>query len=227
MTEIMEIPLSLIICEDQPRKKFDALQLQELADSIRENGLLSPIVVYRNENGATFTLLVGERRYRAHKLLNALTIKSIIREKPSEMQKSSFRLVENTNRADISDLELAGALKRRVDEGESHDAIGKSLGKSRSWVSHHLDILKLPKTDLQALEDGEISYTHARGKLSTLLEDDHSTGKMAFNDRPEVHGYAVPLDKLKVPRLVNAKPTLVTLIEAYELDLVLLKSVKQ
>jgi ParB family chromosome partitioning protein len=185
LTQIVEIPLDLIVSEQHPRKKFDPVQLQELADSIQECGLLSPITVFRNEDGNTFTLLVGERRLRAHKLLNAPTIKAIICAKPSDVQKSSCRLVENTNRVDIGDFELAVALKERADKGESHETIAKSLGKSRSWVSHHLDVFRLPKSELEKLRTGEITYTQARMELA---RESQSTCGLT----PEMqHGYGV------------------------------------
>jgi ParB family chromosome partitioning protein len=223
--QIVEVPLSLIVVEEQPRKSFDVQDLQDLADSIREHGLLEPIILSRNADSQTFTLVVGERRFRAHKLLGMLTIRAIIVDRPDEKKKSSLRLVENLNRKDISDLELCQELKKRSDAGESHQAIAASIGKSRSFISHHLDLFRLDKGVIEKVKTGELSYTKARSLLSSQESD--STSKITSENEADIHGYQIPTEKLQVPVVLIGKPTLDILIRAYEQDLQFLRSLEK
>lgn len=223
--QIVEVPLNHIVIEEQPRKTFDVQDLQELADSIREHGLLEPIVLSRNADGQTFTLIVGERRLRAHKLLGLLTIKAIIIDRADEKKKSSLRLVENLNRKDISDVELAEALKKRADSGESHESIAKSIGKSRSFISHHLDLFRLDNGVIEKVKTGELSYSKARSLLSSQESD--STSKITSENDADIHGYKIPTEKLQVPMVLIGKPTLDLLIRAYEQDLQFLRSLEK
>jgi ParB family chromosome partitioning protein len=208
--KIFDVPLEQVIPDaDQPRKYFDEQALRELAESIKAYGLLQPILVRPNRNGG-YNIVHGERRYRAHKMAGLPTIKCIVQELPDSTV-SNVRLVENTARADLSDMELAYEFQKRVDAGETHEQIAKAINKSRGFVSQRLALLRLPEERQHELEQGKIGFAEARVLASLNVE---GTPK-------NQHGYAVTMEKLEVYRLFkqNEKPALDVLYQAYRKDL--------
>lgn len=152
---------------DQPRSNFDDASLEELAQSIRELGVLQPIVVEENEDG--FTLVAGERRLRAARRVGLSTIPAVVREKTGNHTLVEA-IVENVQRADLSPLEEAHAYSRLLEEyGMSQDAIATRVGKSRPTISNTLRLLQLPSEIQQMVEVGTLSGGHARALLG--LED--------------------------------------------------------
>ena len=126
---------------DQPRKYFDEKSLQELADSIEAKGLLQPILVRVGE-GDTYVVVAGERRYRAHKLLNRPTIAAIITAGDSD----EIALIENIQRENLQPLEEAEALQRLIDtHGYTHEEVARVVGKARNTITSLLSILTLPE----------------------------------------------------------------------------------
>jgi len=156
--EIMEIPLSQIKPDPlQPRKVFDEDELAELAKSIENNGLLQPISVM--PNGTGYIIIAGERRYRAHQLLDRETIDCIIFE-GSEDQAKAMQLLENIVRKDLNPLEVAQAYQSYLDRGYSKDDLSDILGKGKGRITWHMGLLN-------ARED--IQYLVARGQLSLTV----------------------------------------------------------
>lgn len=159
----------------QPRREFDETQLKELAESIREYGILQPIVVTRKELssegvGAALTveyeLLAGERRLRAAKLIGLPQIPAIIRDDTSDNVKLELALVENLQRADLNPIEKARAFKRLIEQfGLRQADVAEKIGKSRELVANTLRLLALPETMQEAVATGKITEGHTRPLL--------------------------------------------------------------
>lgn len=216
--KIFSIPLTQIRTDStQPRKHLDPQKLSELSQSIKEHGLLQPILVRPNGDG-TFEIVHGERRYRAHQKAGLPTIKCIVREL-SDSKVADARVVENIEREDLTDLELAREFQKRVEKGETHQQIADSIKKTRAYVTQRLALLKLPE-DIQAkLEKGEIGFTEAR-----ILASAPKNVGMSHQ-----HGYAVTIEDLEVYKLFHTgqKPELDQLYLAYRKDLAMIRRAKQ
>lgn len=150
----------------QPRKHFDEITLSELASSIKEHGILQPLIV--SKVGDSFELIAGERRLKAAKKIGLKTVPAIVRT-PSEQQKLELSMIENIQRHNLSPIEEAVAYQKMNDNfGMTHEQIGKKLGKSRATVTNMIRLLELP-TEIQAgLEKEKVSVGHAK----VLLEID-------------------------------------------------------
>jgi ParB family chromosome partitioning protein len=150
---------------NQPRKHFDDEALRELADSIREHGIIQPIIVEDAGDG-TYTIVAGERRTRAARLAGLKEAPVILRDY-SEEKRLEVSLVENVQRADLNPIEEAAAYKTLMDfTGLSQDEVALRVGKNRSTVANALRLLKLPPAVRESLEGGAISPGHARAILS-------------------------------------------------------------
>jgi ParB family chromosome partitioning protein len=163
----------------QPRREFDAAALEELANSIREYGILEPLIVIRVEiPGETGTqieyqLLAGERRLRAAKLVGLSTVPAIIKENVEDREKLEIALIENLQREDINSLERARAFSELADKFRlSQREIAFRVGKSREFVANTLRLLQLPLEIQKALEERKISEGHGRVILSLANTDD-------------------------------------------------------
>jgi ParB family transcriptional regulator, chromosome partitioning protein len=150
----------------QPRKEFPEQELQELADSIREHGVLQPLIVTRGPGDDEYTLIAGERRLQASRRAGLERVPVIVRE-ASELQRLELALIENVQRADLSPLETADAYRQLADEFSlSHEDISRRVGKSRVAVTNTLRLLKLPEKARTALSSGQITEGHARALLA-------------------------------------------------------------
>ncbi len=150
----------------QPRRGFHEAELNDLADSIRTNGLLQPILVRRSASGRTFQLVAGERRLRAVKQLGWTEVAAHIRD-VDDRTLLVLALVENIQREDLGPLEEAkGYADLRDTFGYSQREIGEAVGKSRSTVANMLRLLALPPSVRRLLEDGKLSMGHARAILA-------------------------------------------------------------
>ncbi|MBI4492440.1 MAG: ParB/RepB/Spo0J family partition protein [Chloroflexi bacterium] len=148
---------------DQPRLALDAAALGELADSIRQHGVLQPLIVAQAEEG--YVLVAGERRWRAAQLAGLRTVPVLVREATSR-QRLELALVENLQREDLSPLEQATAYRHLLDEHAlSQEALAERVGKSRVAISNTLRLLALPLEAREALAQGRISEGHARALL--------------------------------------------------------------
>jgi len=156
------IPIYLISANPmQPRAQFDNESLDELANSIKEQGILQPLVVTAKEDGR-YELVMGERRLRAAKRAGLNTVPAIIRE-ASEQQKLELALIENIMREDLNPMELALAYEKYLREFElTHDDAARRLGKSRSAISNTIRLLQLPEEIKDALREGRLSGAHAK-----------------------------------------------------------------
>ena len=145
----------------QPRIVFDESKLQELSDSIKENGVLQPIIV-RKSPIIGYEILAGERRFRASQLAGLTKIPAIIREL-SDDEMMTLAILENLQRDDLTLLDEARSLQNLVTkQGLTHTQIAEKLGKSRPYVSNAIRILNLPEPILQLIEAQKISQGHAR-----------------------------------------------------------------
>ncbi|NLT95698.1 MAG: ParB/RepB/Spo0J family partition protein [Clostridia bacterium] len=162
---ITEIVIDEIIPNSfQPRKNFDPDKLAELAASIKEHGVLQPVIV--RPHGEGYQLVVGERRLRASKILGLEKIPAVIKTL-SDRDMTEIALIENIQRQDLNPVEEAKAYKKLMEEfGMTQEEIAKKLGKSRPFIANFLRILNLPQNILDFLEKELISFGHARALLS-------------------------------------------------------------
>ncbi len=155
----------------QPRREFDQLQLQTLADSIRQYGVLQALTVTRKETekpegglAVEYELISGERRLRASKLAGLKQVPAMVRSgEESDLMKLELAIIENIQREDLNSVDRARAFDKLAKEfGFKHAEIGKKVGKSREYVSNTLRLLMLPAHILDALSEGKITEGHAR-----------------------------------------------------------------
>ena len=158
--------------KSQPRTVFDEENIKGLAESIKEHGLIQPIVVRPLPNGITDQIIAGERRWRACKLLKMEEVPVIIRE-TDELEAAQLAIVENVQRADLNPVEEAMAYRALMDKyGMTQDRLAEVMGKSRPYIANLTRLLSLPEEALTALSNGEISVGHAKVLLS--IEDKDS-----------------------------------------------------
>jgi ParB family transcriptional regulator, chromosome partitioning protein len=150
----------------QPRVHFDGDELSDLANSIREHGVIQPLIVTQDNLTGKYILIAGERRLLASKEAGLLAVPVVVRE-TTEQERLELALIENVQRADLSPLETAEAYRQLTEEfGLSHEAVGQRVGKSRVTVTNTLRLLNLPPSIQQAITDGKISEGHARALLA-------------------------------------------------------------
>lgn len=160
---------------DQPRKDFDETALAELADSISQHGLIQPIVVKPTMDG-TYSIIAGERRWRACRMAGITEVPVIIKV-ADEQSLMEIALIENLQREDLNAVEEALGYRSLIDGyGLTQDEVAKKMGKSRSAVTNALRLLNLNEAELEALRRGAISAGHARALLS--CDDEETRGKM-------------------------------------------------
>jgi ParB family transcriptional regulator, chromosome partitioning protein len=160
----------------QPRKRFEPEKLDELAASIKENGIIQPVIVCRSENG--YQIVAGERRWRAARIAGLKTIPAIIREL-TDVQILQQALIENIQRQDLNPLEEASALKRLIEEHHmTQEKVASVVGRSRPAVANMLRLLQLPDDIQGMIQDETVSAGHARALLS--IEDEKMQKKAAW-----------------------------------------------
>jgi ParB family chromosome partitioning protein len=155
----------------QPRSRFDDQELEELAASIREVGVLQPVVVRPGERDGSYFLIAGERRLRAARIAGLATIPAVIRATESDERHLTEALIENVQRKDLSPLEEAAAYRNLLEDfGMTHEQVADRVGKSRSAVTNTIRLLQLPAPIQGMLEREELSAGHARALLA--LDDE-------------------------------------------------------
>ena len=166
-SDIVEIPLTEIRSNPyQPRKEFDEQSLREFADSIKEHGVIQPIIVKKSIKG--YEIIAGERRTRASKMAGKDTIPAIVRDF-TDQEMMEIALIENIQREDLNPIEEAEALAKIIESNNmTQEEAAKKFGKSRSYVTNILGLLSLPETTKKYVREGKISMGHARvlSKLS-------------------------------------------------------------
>lgn len=155
---------------EQPRKNFSDEAITALAESIRDHGMLQPILVRPMEDGS-YRIVAGERRWRAARMLGLDEVPVNIKEM-TDTEAAQLALIENLQRENLNPVEEAMGLKELIEKyGMTQDAVAKTIGRSRSSVSNSMRILALPDRILNMVEDGELSLGHAKALLSFENED--------------------------------------------------------
>lgn len=164
---INQIPIGQIIPNPhQPRTRFNPQELSELSESIREHGIIQPLLVTQGQQVDQYILIAGERRLLAARQAGLTTVPVIIRE-ATEQQRVELALIENIQRSDLSPLETAEAYRQLAEDyGLAHEQIAGRVGKSRTAITNTLRLLKLPQIIQQAIAEGQISEGHGRALLS-------------------------------------------------------------
>ncbi len=160
-----ELPIDQVVPNpSQPRKEFDESELNELADSIRRNGILQPLVVRKRDE--TFQIVAGERRYRAAQRASLKSVPVVVRE-VSDQEVLLLAMIENLQRSDLNPLEEAKGYRELIDKnGLTQDELGKALSKSRSSIANALRLLELPDEVQSMVYSGQLTAGHARAILS-------------------------------------------------------------
>lgn len=163
--EVVRLPIRLIdVNRDQPRRDFDEESLKELAQSIKAVGVIQPIIVC--PQGERYSIIAGERRYRASRMAEMDEIPAIVREWENQ-QRLEAALIENLQRADLNPIEEAMGVKNLMEEtGLTQDQAANRLGKSRPAVANLLRLLNLPENVVQMLRDGRLSAGHGRALVT-------------------------------------------------------------
>ncbi len=197
---ISMVPVAKIVANPyQPRKEFDNEALEELAQSIRQQGVITPVTVRKMPDG-TFQLIAGERRFRAAQKAGLKELPAYIRV-ATDIQMMEMALVENIQRADLNAIEVAQAYRQLIEECRlTHEELSEKVGKNRSTITNYLRLLSLPDEVQQAIGSGQISMAHARvlaglddaGRqleiLHAIVERNlsvHQTEQMAKSAKPE------------------------------------------
>lgn len=155
---------------NQPRTHFNETQLQELSASIKENGVLQPLLVREKDGG--YEIIAGERRYQASRLAGLEELPVIIKD-VDDQKMLELALIENLQRSDLNPIEEARGYKRLLKEsGMTQEALSKAVSKSRSAITNSLRLLDLPESVQQMLFDAKLTAGHARAILAVPYEDD-------------------------------------------------------
>ena len=164
--KVVQVPVANISPNPhQPRKQFDSEALEDLASSIREHGIIQPLILIPAEEANHYNLIAGERRLRAAKILGLNEVPAIIRSATAQQQ-LEFAIIENVQREDLNPLERARAYQDLLDGFSlTHEDIARRVGKSRVSVTNTLRLLNLPAIAQKALMNSEISEGHARALL--------------------------------------------------------------
>ena len=173
--------------ENQPRKEFDPEKINELAQSIKKNGLIQPLILTKR-NYDTYTLVAGERRWRAAQSADLKILPSLLL--PEDLDKDEISLIENIQREDLKISEEAQAYQRLIDKNNyTHENLAQIVGKSRSHITNLLRILNLDKYFLSLLNKGIITMGHARALVGKTPENFDektlsiiSSGKISVRD---------------------------------------------
>ena len=164
---MVDIPLSkLKPNKNQPRQKFPDESLGELAESLKEFGLIQPIVVRSIDRGAAFEIISGERRFRAAQMIDMEKIPCIITHDIDDLSALEMALIENIQRDDLTPIELSHTFKQLIEEFDlTHEQLSKRIGKSRVAITNYIRLLLLPLEVQRMIDEGELSAGHARALL--------------------------------------------------------------
>jgi len=176
---IVELPLVKVTPnKNQPRQNFKEQSLNELAESIREFGIIQPIMVRSLDGGGLYEIISGERRYKAAKMLGLATVPCIINQNVDDIASLEMALIENIQRDDLTPIELSHTFKQLIDEFKlTHEELSKKIGKSRAAITNSLRLLLLPLEVQKMVDTGSLSAGHARTLLG--LENKEEQIKLA------------------------------------------------
>lgn len=188
----------------QPRRQFDPEKLRELADSLRENGIIQPIIVTRREEDL-YEIVAGERRLEAAKLANFKEVPVIIRSVTPKEQ-LQFAIIENVQREDLNAIEIARAYQQLNDEFNlSHTQISEIVGKDRATISNFIRLLKLSEKIQRQILAGELSSGHARAILQVSENLQEEFAQLIFRNKFSVRRAEMEARKIKERGSVTAK----------------------
>ena len=191
---------------DQPRKSFDQDALKELAQSIKEHGVIQPIIA--TSNGDNYIIIAGERRYRASKLAGLKTIPVIVKDY-NEQQKREIALIENLQREDLNPIETAVAIKQLIDNyGFTQDEIALKIGKSRPVITNTLRLLNLEPEVLTLVEIGKLSAAAGKVLVSLPREQQIQLAKKASDGKMTTKDIEDTVRTLLKPESVEIKKTI-------------------
>ncbi len=193
----------------QPRQHMDPERLQELADSIRAQGMIQPIVVREISSGkaGTFEIIAGERRWRAAQLAGFSDVPVLVKQVPDQAV-VAMALIENIQREELTPLEEAQALKRLIDEfGLTHQQVAEAVGRSRASVSNLLRLMDLPAQIKTLLEQRKLDMGHARALLTLPAEQAISLARAAVEQEWSVRELEAAVRRgQEIPIAANSKP---------------------
>jgi ParB family chromosome partitioning protein len=180
--KIVEISIDLIDPNPfQPRKAFDDEELSELADSIKQQGLIQPIAL--RKVGDRYQIISGERRTRATKIAGLPTIKAQVYENLDDKAMAEWALIENIQRVDLNPVEIARSYQQLIDKhGYKHEDLAKIVSKSRSAITNSLRLLKLPEQVLVWIEEGKLNSGAARALCSDKIGDPESLAERIIEE---------------------------------------------
>lgn len=208
--------------KSQPRKTFDNESLKQLADSIKEHGIIQPIIV-RSTTDGSYIIIAGERRWRAAKMAGLSEVPVLIRDDLSDGQAAQIALIENLQRENLNPVEEALGYKVLLDEySMTQEQLAKALGKARSSIANSLGLLSLPDEVKKLLADGKISSGHCK-VLKSLKDEGNiiTAARLAAKENMsvrELEGYVKSLEAAKAAerkkKQLKKKPAYYTEIEA-------------
>ena len=198
---VLELPLGNIDPNrEQPRKRFDEEALRQLAESIRQSGVIQPIIVY--PDGSRYTIVAGERRWRAARIAGLEVIPAIVRDY-DRVKQLEVALVENIQREDLNPLEEAAAVTRLMDEcGLTQEGVSQRIGRSRPAVANLLRLLSLPEPVQELVRGGSLTAGHARA----LAGIDDTAYQRALAESAVRQGWSVRQMEAAVQRPVRRPP---------------------
>ena len=207
---LLLVPIEKIFRDEtQPRKEFDKEKIGELAQSIEKNGLIQPLIVTQTGMD-TYTLVAGERRWRAAQITDLKLLPALLL--PKDLDKDEISLIENIQREDLKVSEEAKAYQNLIEKnGYTHETLSKIVGKSRSHITNLMRILELDNFFLDLLNSGIISMGHARALIGKTPNDfDDATIKQIASGKISVRDLEKTRRKIKTqdPNLVQEEKTL-------------------
>ena len=190
--------------QTQPRQYFNEDKIQELADSILEHGMIEPLVVQKD--GDSYTIITGERRWRAAKIADLKEVPVIVRSFSSPKEKLAIQIVENLQREDLNPIEVAKGYQRLKEEfNATDDEVAKTVGKSRAAVTNFIRLLRLDERVQQMVIDEKLSMGHVRTLLAIEDADkQYETAQNAFDNGYSVRELEKQVKKITAPAK-NAK----------------------
>ena len=203
-SSISEIPLQYIFANpDQPRHDFDQEALEELAQSIKEHGVISPITLRKN-SANNYMIIAGERRYRASKMVGLETIPAYVRTAKDE-QVMEWALIENVQREDLNAIEIALAYQKLMDDHQlTQEKMADRVGKKRATVANYLRLLKLPAEIQLGIKEKKIDMGHARAILGSPSPEQ----QLAIYKKILINGLSVrKVEELVTDSKTTHKPT--------------------
>ena len=186
----------------QPRHEFDAERLHELADSLKKNGMMQPLVLKKNGEG--YAIIAGERRYRAARLAGFDEVPATVMDNVDDNRMLELALIENVQREDLNPMETAEAFKRLIDTcGLTQQDLADRIGKSRAAVANQLRLLTLPNSIAQLVRAGRLSEGHARSLLALESEKEMlALANQVLEDNLSVRQVEQKVTKGKKRRLI-------------------------